>query len=472
VTLAQVRVRDPAAVLRDGLDRIRAELSLPSGFPPEVDRAAQAAASRVSLADRFDARDTPFISVDPPGSRDLDQIYFAERAKQGYRVLYAIADVAAFVTSGDAVDVEARTRGATLYLPDRRIALHPEVLSEGAASLLPGEDRPALLWSIELDGDGMPTNVHFERSVVRNREATNYEAVTAAVNGGKATESLALMREIGELRAAREADRNGVSVGAPTQEVVPTGTGDELRYDVSLPAERWNAQISLLAGMCAATLMSDAGVGIVRTLPPPEPRVVDRLRLAAKALGVPWPKGAGYDDVVRSLDPTSPVNSAFLTQAVQVLRGAGYELVEAGKETPIHSAVAAPYAHVTAPLRRLVDRFANEIVLAISADATPPQWAVDALPDLPKTMAEAGQRASAVEHAVIDLVESVVLSNRVGDTFDAMVIDLRDDHAEVLLSDPAVIANIDGRGRELGETVQVRLVASEPATRRVEFAAV
>src|SRR5215210_55424 len=98
-------MREVSPVLQEGLDRIRAELRLPDGFPPEVDASASTAAARVSPvgADRFDGRDIPFVSIDPSGSRDLDQAYFAERAKDGYRVRYAIADVAAFVSSGDPV---------------------------------------------------------------------------------------------------------------------------------------------------------------------------------------------------------------------------------------------------------------------------------------------------------------------------------------------------------------------------------
>ena len=467
----EIRVRELSPVLQEGLDRIRAELRLPEGFAPEVDAAASDTAARVSPAgaDRLDARDIPFVSIDPPASRDLDQAYFAERVGRGYRVRYAIADVAAFVSSSDPVDLEVRQRGMTLYLPDRRVPLHPEVLSEGAASLLPGDDRPALLWTIDLDAGAMATDMRLERATVRNREATTYHAVTQAVESGQAAEPLELLREIGELRIEREAERNGVSISVPTQEVVPHDSGYRLEYDVPVAAERWNAQVSLLAGMCAAEIMVDGGVGILRTLPPPDQQVVARLRVTANTLGIPWPEGAGYDDVVRGLDPTPPAHAAFLTQAVQVLRGSGYEMIGTGEPVPMHSAVAAPYAHVTAPLRRLVDRFANEIVLARCADAAVPSWATDALPDLPAAMSEAAQRASSVEHAVVDLIESVLLADQVGEVFDATIVDVGNDHAEALLREPAVIAPVDGRGRELGEAVRLRLRAAEPTTRRVEF---
>ncbi len=102
---------------------------------------------------------------------------------------YAIADVAALVAPGGAVDAEAHPRGVTIYMPDRRAPLHPRALGEGAASLLPGEDRPALLWTIDLDAEGEPTDVHLERATVRSRAALSYTEAQAAIDGASAGET-------------------------------------------------------------------------------------------------------------------------------------------------------------------------------------------------------------------------------------------------------------------------------------------
>src|SRR6185503_20248243 len=131
-----------------------------------------AEAERVAAAPplpELDATDVPLVTLDPEGSRDLDQaVHLAVRA-DGWRVSYAIADVGAFVRLGGAVDAEARRRGQTLYSPDRRTPLHPPVLSEGAASLLEGQLRPAVLWTIDLDSDGQPVTVDLRRARVRSR---------------------------------------------------------------------------------------------------------------------------------------------------------------------------------------------------------------------------------------------------------------------------------------------------------------
>ena len=120
-------------------------------FPPEVEEAAARAAAAPRLPD-LDRTDLPFVTIDPASSLDLDQAVHIERDGDGYVVHYAIADVAAFVTAGDPVDIEANRRGETLYGADSKIPLHPKSLSEGAASLLPDQVRPALLWTIRVDG--------------------------------------------------------------------------------------------------------------------------------------------------------------------------------------------------------------------------------------------------------------------------------------------------------------------------------
>jgi exoribonuclease R len=141
-----------SAELKQRFDAIRAELDVPTDFPPEVVAEAREAAAAADLPER-DETGVPFLTIDPPGSMDLDQAVHLERDGDGYRVRYAIADVPAFVRAGGAVDEEARRRGQTIYAPDQRTPLHPTVLSEGAASLLPGEVRPAFVWDIRAGAD-------------------------------------------------------------------------------------------------------------------------------------------------------------------------------------------------------------------------------------------------------------------------------------------------------------------------------
>jgi exoribonuclease R len=477
-----------AAEVQRGMAQVRAELEVPDGFPADVLAAAERAAGVGPWLreGRPERRTVELVTIDPPGSRDLDQAFGAERRRAGgFRVWYAIADVAAFVEPGGALDAECHRRGVTLYGPDRRDPLHPPSLGEGAASLLPDEDRPALLWSIDLDSAGAPVTTRLERAVVRSRAQLTYQDVVDQLQGaGAPPETLTLLREIGRLRQAAEAARGGVSLPLPDQVVEPVGAngardGDyRLRYESPIVSEGWNAQISLLAGMEAARIMIEGGTGLLRTLPPPDERTRARLRHSAKALGVAWPAGPGlaagegYPAFVRSLDPGTPVGAALLVQAARALRGAGYAGFTGGvlPDHPAHAAVAAPYAHVTAPLRRLCDRAANEVVLALVAGTAIPEWAAAEVTLLPEVMAEARNREGAYSRAALDLVEALVLQSSVGARFEAAVVDVDDDYAQVQLREPAVIAHAhDGRGSRPGDEVEVLLTAADPVARRIDL---
>jgi exoribonuclease R len=388
-------------------------------------------------------------------------------------VHYAIADVAAFVRPGGAVDREAHRRGETLYSPDARTPLHPPELSEGAASLLPGQVRPALLWALDLDADGEPRAVEVRRALVRSRDRWDYASVQQALDGATADDRLRLLAEVGRLRERLEAERGGVSLPIPEQVILEEGRSFRLGYRVPLPVEGWNAQISLLTGMAAADLMLHGEVGVLRTLPAAPEGEIAKLRRVATALGVAWPDGRSYAEVIRSLDPTNPQHAALLEEATSLLRGAGYTAFDGGvPEQATHAAVAAEYAHATAPLRRLVDRYVGEVCLALCAGRDVPGWVRSALPQLPQRMAESDRRAGALERECVALMEAVVLQDRVGQEFPAVVIELNGHGGgTVQLAEPAVRARCEGE-LPLGERVRVRLLVADPVKREVRFAAV
>ncbi|MFI7497450.1 RNB domain-containing ribonuclease [Streptomyces sp. NPDC049687] len=466
----------PEAPLRAALAALRTELGVPVAFPLGVLTEAERAAKAPSLPSH-DATDIPFLTLDPPAATDLDQALHLSRQGSGYRVRYAIADVAAFLVPGGPVDVEAHRRVATLYFPDGKVPLHPAVLSEGAASLLPGRDRPAALWTIDLDADGRTLAVDLRRALVRSRAKLDYAGVQRMIEEGTAEEPLRLLATVGRLREGLEADRGGISLHVPEQEIVERDHTYHLTYRAPFPAEGWNAQLSLLTGMAAADLMLASGTGILRTLPPAPDGAVGRLRRTAHALHIDWPHHVSYARLVRSLDPHRPAHAAFLQECTTLLRGAGYTVFRDGELPAIttHSAVAAPYTHCTAPLRRLADRYTTELCLSAVVGETPPDWVLAALDALPEEMAEGGRRANAVERGCVDIVEAVLLRDRVGEVFYGCVVDVderRPTVGTVQLESPAVIGRIDGDGHHLplGERLRVRLTAADPAAPTVRFA--
>ena len=208
-------------------------------------------------------------------------------------------------------------------------------------------------------------------------------------------------------------------------------------------------------------------------MPAPRPESVAKLKAAARSLSVPWPRDTSVGAVVAATDPGSPRGAAFLDQAAELLRGAGYTAFDG--EPPAetgHGGVGAPYAHVTAPLRRLADRYATAACLALHDGRAVPEWVRTALPKLPETMADTDRVASAADRGAVALAEAVLLADRVGAVFDVGVLDVDDDPKKpggtVALDDPAVLARCLG-DLPLGERIAARLTVADPQTRTVQF---
>ncbi len=462
------------APIQAGLQRLRDTLQVPADFPADVTAAAQVAAKGPRPADRADRTDIELVTIDPEGSMDLDQAVHVAKNGAGYTVHYAIADVAAWVDPGGPIDAEAHRRGQTFYAPDARAMLHPPALSESAASLLAdGHPRPALLWTIELDADGAQTSARVERSLVASRARLSYTEVQADLDAGTATDSLHLLEIVGRLRQTLEAQRGGVSLETPEQEITADGDDWRLEFRASLPIEGWNAQISLLTGAAAAEMMIAGKVGILRTLPPAEQWGIDKLRHTAKGLHIPWPGALSYPDFIRTLDPTKPTHQAMMNASTVLFRGAAYTAFDGSLPSGnlVHGALAMRYAHATAPLRRLVDRYVGETCVALSSGTEVPQWVRAELPGLPALMADSDARAKKYERGIVDLLEALVLSNRVGQTFTGTVVEVDRDGTDgkVVIADPAVEARVTGRV-QLGAEVSVTLVSADTTAGTVQFA--
>ena len=353
----------------------------------------------------------------------------------------------------------ARTLDALRVQYEVPTAFPPEALAEAeAAAGAWAQDGPARLLA-----DGA-------------RDARDLELVTIDPPGSMDLDQAVLLE-----RLTAQADQ-------PAQAGVGTGDAPEpsaayrLAYRVPVPAEQYNAQISLLTGMCAARIMVECGVGILRPLPPARPEDYARLRRVAAALGIDWPAAQPYPELVRGLDHAIPAHAAFMEQAMSLFRGSGYLAFGVGgvgvpaddeasdSEEAVHSAIAARYAHVTAPLRRLVDRYGEEVCIAACAQEPVPEWVLQALPDLPGVMEQTGKRARAIGRGALTALEALVLRGHEGEVLDGVITSERDGRGELVLAEPAVVTEIragkkasDG-GLPVGERVQVRLLSADPTS--------
>jgi exoribonuclease R len=320
--------------------------------------------------------------------------------------------------------------------------------------------------------------------VVRSRRQLTYGEALEHVTGGGAlfrgepfSDSLLLLREIGERREERERARGGVSLPILDQHVEKLAArrmGYQLSYEEPNEAEDWNAQISLLTGNFAAERMLEGGVGLLRTMPPPREADVAKLRVAARALGFEWPSAMPYPEFIHSLDPAAPDLPILLWQTRHLMRGADYVAFDgAPPPHPEHAALAMVYAHATAPLRRLADRYVLDLLVELQRGARPSPEEAATLAALPPVMNDADRRASTLERKVVDAAEAWELRRRVGESFRALVLDQGSSWLEAQLVDLPVRARIPIAGAAppaaLGAEVRLRLDSVDLAAGACRF---
>jgi exoribonuclease R len=454
-------IADPEDALGRGLASIRAEFQIPETFPPAVLAAAEEASRRVPTR-HVDRTSWPFVTLDPATSTDLDQAFAIERSGADLLLRYAIADVDWFVDDGDPVDEESWKRGTTQYLPDGKAGLYPPVLSEGAASLLPDGPRPAIVFTVRVAPDGAARLDDAERAIIRNRAKLAYDDVREAdLPSGFA--------ELARRIQGAEAKRGAARVNPPAQEIAAVGDGRyELLFRPPLESEIRNAALSLATNLAIADLLQANRTGLFRVMAEPDERAVDRLRHIAKGLGLDWPVEATLGEFERSLDPADPRQATLMLAIQRSGRGAGYVPFREG-ERPWHAAVAATYAHATAPLRRLADRYVIRAVLALCGGQPVPRVVSDAFERLPAVMARADAVGSRIQRAAVDLAEAVILKGREGEIFRAIVTEADSRGARMQLCDLPVVARLDGTELDPGQLLDVILVEADPEMRIVTF---
>ncbi len=454
-------IRDRHGALAAGLAAIREQYQLPAAFPPAVEAAA-ARAARMAPTDHEDRTVLPFVTLDPASSTDLDQAFVIEEAGGDLVLRYAIADVGWFVRDGDPVDTEAWVRGETIYLPDGKVPLHPTILSEGAASLLPNVDRPAIIFAVRVAPDGAVRLDGAERAVIRSRAKLGYAHVDRA-------QLPPAFAELSRRIVAAEVARGGARVDPPQQEVsaVPND-GYALGFRPMGGVERDNASLSLAANMAIAQALLAARTGIFRTMPEPGKRARKRLRETARAFGLEWPSHEPLQDFERSLGPNDARQAAMMLAIRRAGERASYAPWREG-QTPWHSAMAATYTHATAPLRRLTDRYTTQAVLAVANGRPVPVEIAAKFARLPDVMDKADSKASQVDSAVIELAEAVTMEDRVGEAFEARVTDVDERGARVQLCTEPVVTRIAQDGLIPGNALSLRLIEVSAQQRLARF---
>ena len=462
---------------------------IPQDFSPEaLADAARARATR--LGRREDLRGVPLITIDGEDARDFDDAVFAAPAGDGFRLLVAIADVAHYVRPGSPLDRDARTRGNSVYFPDRVVPMLPEALSNGWCSLRPHEDRGCLFVEMTIDASGRKTGHRFGRGLMRSAARLTYEQVQAGYDAGDMTHLGALYPAFRALLAARQA-RGTLDLDLPERQVVlAEGRVESVRPRPRLDSHRLIEEFMVLANVAAAEqLEAYHQPCMYRVHAPPTEEKLETLRTFLHSLGVNLPPGDSIhprdlDRVllqVRGTEQAPIVNDVILRSQSQ----AAYSPDNLG-----HFGLALPrYAHFTSPIRRYADLLVHRALIAGgrmglgALDGAEPGHFVDAGEHISATE----RRAAVAEREAVDRYLAAFMADRVGATFAArvsgvqrfgMFVTLDDTGANGLVPmnglpddywvyDEPTQSLSGARSRrvfQLAQAVEVRLVEANPVT--------
>jgi ribonuclease R len=414
-------------VARDVLEALMLDRGLRRRFDPLVEREARSAADRAAQdVSRRDLRDLPTFTIDPPTARDFDDAVSAERLDGGgARIWVHIADVAAFVPPGSAVDREAYRRATSVYVPGKVEPMLPEALSNGACSLVPHQDRFAV--TVELDFDGADVvRTAFHRSLIRSDARLDYPQIDRVFAGTDRAEEpwarpLAVARGVASALAAKRATRGAIAVESvePEFDFSHEGHVTELVPTEQTESHRLIEHLMIAANEAVATLLETRKLPcLYRVHERPEPKRVEHLveQLAALDVATPplpeamSPQQAGdlVGDVSRLVDEhvrrTGRGRAALTSLVLRSLKQAHYAPRNSG-----HFGLRSPrYCHFTSPIRRYPDLICHRALLAaIGAGEQPP--AASAMEEAGEWCSTRERDAAAIERSADDVARCFLL---------------------------------------------------------------
>ena len=410
---------------------------IPDDFPDDVMAQADAA-KPVGLKGREDLRDLPLITIDPSDARDHDDACYAHadedpKNEGGHVVWVAIADVAAYVTPGSALDREARKRGNSTYFPDRVVPMLPDRLSGDLCSLHEGVPRACIAVRMVLDAAGNKIGHSFHRGLMRSPASLHYEEVQDAIDGTPNDRTGPLLDPVlkpiyaayAALKAAR-AERQPLDLDLPERriELDKDGTVKSVNFKDRLDAHRLIEEFMVLANVAAAeTLLSKKTPLLYRIHEEPSPAKLDALRETAQAAGYTLAKG----QVLHTRHLNKLLNDAAGTDDAELINLSTLRSMTQAYYGPAHighfGLALRSYAHFTSPIRRYADLIVHRALITAHG------WGNDGLSqhdieDIEQTgahISDTERRSMMAERDTTDRYLASYLSERVGNEFSGRI---------------------------------------------------
>jgi len=409
------------------IDSVAADHGLESEFPDDVLEAASLSASEpIRYTDRDDLRDVFTITVDPVDARDFDDAISLARDRDEYILQVHIADVAGYAVQGGAVDLEARRRGTSVYLPDRVIPMIPEILSAGACSLRPGEERLTRTVVMHFDREGERTEFTVGASVIRSDARLSYEeALEYMQDGGTDPEIRELLLLCGELSAVldrKRTERGALDFGGSEFRVIfgEEGWPSSFIRESGDISHRMIENFMVEANRAVADHCTWSGLPVLyRVHDDPVPESEQILASRFEELGIRLPGGRVRDPSVlrEALDRLagSPLEDLVREAVLRSLSKAVYSPSNIG-----HFGLALrSYMHFTSPIRRYPDLLVHQVLAMIEEGRMPtPPGDINSLAD---SCGRTERNAEGAERDAMELMAIVWLSRHIGESFSGVV---------------------------------------------------
>jgi ribonuclease R len=398
---------------------------IPIEFPAEALAEAKHA-RRVSPGAREDLRTIPLVTIDGADARDFDDAVFAEPDGDGFRLIVAIADVAWYVRPESALDRAARSRGNSVYFPDRVVPMLPEALSNGWCSLRPDEDRGCLFVEMRIDAGGQKLSHRFGRGLMRSAARLTYERVQAAhdTGGDLPVAPGPLFGAYHALLKARHA-RGALDLDLPERKVT---LGQNSQVLAVTPAPRLDShrlieEFMVLANVAAAEELERLRQPTMyRVHAPPSEEKLTTLRGFLHGMGISLPPGDRVHprDLDRVLRKVAGAPDAQVVNEVMLrsLSQAAYSPDNVG-----HFGLALPrYAHFTSPIRRYADLLVHRALIS-GLRLGPGGLAADAasFADTASHITATERRAMLAERDAVDRYLAAFMADKIGARFAARI---------------------------------------------------
>jgi ribonuclease R len=510
--LAQAKVKERLGSVKSekavSLVAIHAH-SIRNEFSPEVLAEAEKA-KPASLQGREDWRDLPLVTIDPPDAKDHDDAVHAMPDTDpgnpgGHVVTVAIADVAAYVRPGSALDREALERGNSVYFPDRVVPMLPERISNDLCSLVPHQPRPALAVRMIVGEDGRKKSHSFHRVMMRSAAKLSYQQAQDAIDGrpddtsGPILDTLLrpLWAAYGAL--ARERDRRGpLSLDLPERKIVlkPDGTVDRIFVPERLEAHRLIEEFMILANVAAAETLEKAGSPLVyRVHDEPSLEKMRSLSEVLASVGYKLPKDGALRPALFNRILAGFQGSEHQIFINEVVLRSQAQAVYAADNAGHFGLNLRRYAHFTSPIRRYADLIVHRALiraLRAGSDGLPADMDRKELTDISERISAAERRAMAAERETVERLIAFHLADRVGATFTGRISGVTRSGLFVKLAEtgadgfvPAATIGADyyrhdearhalvgertGETYRLGDPVEVKLVEAAPVAGALRF---